>query len=77
MIGHIYKTLQRAYLTDNLLGGGKNDWNQDLKITDVGTRWRESWSRTNEITVKENVSLMQYKLMYIIDYKLGDLSPEC
>ena len=35
MIGKIYKTLQRAYLTDNVLEKNINYSNQDLKITDI------------------------------------------
>lgn len=59
MIGKLYKILQRAYPTDNLLEKNINYWNQDLKGTDVGTRWRECWNIANEITVNENVHLIQ------------------
>jgi hypothetical protein len=38
MIGEIYKTLQRAYPTDNILEKNVNYWNQYLKRTDVGIR---------------------------------------
>ena len=40
MIGRLCKTLQRAYPNDYLLETNINYWNQDLKTTDVGTRWR-------------------------------------
>ena len=60
--------MQRAYPTDNLLENNINYWNQDFRRTDVGTRWRESWSITNKITVNENVHLIQYKLMYGMYY---------
>ena len=43
-------------------------WNQDLKITEIGTRWRECWNITNEIKVSKNVRLIQYKVMYRICY---------
>jgi hypothetical protein len=46
------------------LGPNRNYWNQGLIRTGIGTRWRESWNITNEITVNENVCLIQYKLMY-------------
>ena len=64
MIGKIYKTLQRSYPTDNLLN--INCWNQDLKRTDVGTIWRESWSRTNKIIVNENVCRIKESKEFII-----------
>jgi hypothetical protein len=34
-IGQMYKTLQKAYSTDNLLKTYRNYWNQDLKMTDI------------------------------------------
>ena len=69
MIGKIYKTLQRAYPTDNLLEKKYiTYWNQNFKRTDIGTRWRECWNINNEITVNENVRLIQYKLMHRIYY---------
>lgn len=64
MIGKIYKTLKRAYPTDNLLEKNITYWNQDLKITDVGTIWRECWSITNENTVNKNGRFIQYKLIH-------------
>ena len=47
------KPLQRVHPTDNLLEKNINYWNQDFKRTDVGTKWRESWSIINEISVKK------------------------
>ena len=51
MTGKPYKTLQRAYPTDYLLETKTNFWNQEFKITDFGTRWRECWNINNTITI--------------------------
>jgi hypothetical protein len=50
MIGKTYKTLQRAYPTDNVFEKNTNYFDQDLKMTDISTR-RECWNITFEITV--------------------------
>lgn len=44
MIGKRYKTLLKAYSTDNLLD---YYWNQHLSLFYVGTRWRQGLSSIN------------------------------
>lgn len=48
IIGKVYKTLKSAYPIYNLLDKNMNYWYQNVKITDIGTRWR-CWDVTNEI----------------------------
>jgi hypothetical protein len=55
----VHESLQRAYPTDNLLGKKYELLELRLKkITDVGTRWRESWSITNEMSYLNRIEFI-------------------
>jgi hypothetical protein len=53
--------------------GRDTDPEEVLKITDIGTRWKESWNITNEITSNKNILLIQSNLMYRMYYKINQI----
>lgn len=66
LTGKVYKILQKSYLVDILLKSRTCLWNQDLGREDINSKWEQCWNITRDITVNENLRLIQYKIMYRI-----------
>ena len=64
LIGKVYRLLQKSYSIENLLQSRTHLWNQDLEQEDIAVRLRDCWDLTSDITVNENLRLIQYKIMY-------------
>ena len=53
-------------INNNNLLKSRNLWNQDLGREDINSKWEQCWNITRDITVNENLRLIQYKIMYRI-----------